>query len=88
MTWRIEVKPAAERQHLKLDAATRRRIKRALSELGVDENPFHNSHVRPLTGALKGDCRLRVGNWRVLFTPDREAKTLHIYTILPRGDAF
>lgn len=88
MTWRIEVTPAAERQYLRLDATTRRRIKRALSELGFLENPFQYSHVRPLTGALKGDCRLRVGNWRILFTPDREAKTLHVYAILPCGDAY
>lgn len=88
MTWRIEVKPAAERQYLRLDASTRRRIKTALAGLEVVENPFQYNHVRPLTGALKGDCRLRVGNWRNLFTPDREAGTLHVYAILPRGDAY
>ena len=29
MSWRIEVKPSAEKQYLKLDRPTRRRIKHA-----------------------------------------------------------
>lgn len=33
MNWTIEVKPAAEKQYLKLDRPTRRRIKEALSEI-------------------------------------------------------
>ena len=88
MTWRIEIKPSAEKQYLKLDKKTRRRIKNALVELQEEENPFFHTNVRPLTGKLKGDYRIRIGNWRALFTPDKETKTLHIYAILPRSDAY
>jgi mRNA-degrading endonuclease RelE of RelBE toxin-antitoxin system len=41
-----------------------------------------------LTGKLQGDYRLRVGDWRILITPDREKRILHVYAILPRGDAY
>ena len=44
--------------------------------------------VRPLTGKLKGDYRVRVGDWRLLFTPDRDSGVLHVFAILPRGDAY
>jgi mRNA-degrading endonuclease RelE of RelBE toxin-antitoxin system len=88
MTWRIDVKPSAEKQYLKLDRPTRRRIKEALRELESSETPFLHPRVRPLTGKLKGDCRVRVGDWRILLTPDRESKVLHVYAILPRGDAY
>ncbi len=40
--------------------------------------------------ALKGGdgFRLRVGNWRVLYTLDTEARTMTIAAILPRGEAY
>jgi mRNA interferase RelE/StbE len=88
MNWKIEIKPTAEKQYLRLDKKTRRRIKVALDELERDENPLFHKNVRPLTGQLKGDYRLRIGDWRLLFTPDKERKMIYIYAILPRGDAF
>jgi len=50
-------------------------------------NPLLHHDVRLLTGQLQGDYRLRVGDWRVLFTPEKEKKIIHIYAILPRGDS-
>jgi mRNA-degrading endonuclease RelE of RelBE toxin-antitoxin system len=87
-SWRIEVKPTAEKQYLKLDAATRRRIKEALREIESSERPLLHPRMRPLTGKLKGDYRARVGGWRMLLTPDTASKILHVYAILPRGDAY
>ena len=84
----IEVKPSAEKQYLKLDAPTRRRVMDALRDLESVENPLLHPRMRPLTGQLKGDYRLRVGGWRILMTPDRESKTLFAYAMLPRGDAY
>lgn len=51
MSWRIEVKPNAENQYLRLDQKTLRR-------------------------------------WRILLTPNRDARVLSVYAILPRGDAY
>ena len=87
-SWRIEIKPSAEKQYLKLDRKTRQRIKGALRSLEEEETPLLNPRVRPLTGKLKGDYRVRVGGWRVLFTPCRDSRVLHVYAILPRGDAY
>ena len=70
--WRIEVKPSAEKQYLKLDKKTRKRLKLVLRELEEAENPLLHPRVRPLAGKLKGDYRVRVGDWRILFAPDRE----------------
>lgn len=88
MNWRIEIKPSAEKQYLKLDRTTRRRIKEALHDLEIVEQPLLHPRVRPLTGSLKGDYRVRVGGWRLLITPDRESKLLHVYAVLPRGAAY
>jgi mRNA interferase RelE/StbE len=88
MSWRIEVKPSAEKQYLRLDKKTRRRIKDALYEIQEAERPLLHPRMRPLTGKLKGDYRVRIGSWRALLTADREARVLHVYAILPRGDAY
>jgi len=88
MNWKIEIKPRAEKQYLKLDKTTRKRIKKALVELEQKENALLAHGVRPLTGELEGDYRLRIGNWRVLFTPDKRKKIIYVYAILPRGSAY
>ena len=88
MTWRIDVKPSAEKQYLRLDGPTRRWIKEVLRELECSEMPLLHPRVKPLTGKLKGDWRVRVGDWRILLTADRESKVLRVYAILPRGDAY
>lgn len=88
MSWTIEIKPSALKQYRRLDATERRRIKEALRELELAVRPLLHPRVRPLTGKLKGDYRVRIGDRRVLLTPDREARVLHVYAILPRGDAY
>ena len=88
MSWLIDVKPSAEKQYLKLDRPTRQRLKTILHELENAEQPLRHQRVRPLTGKLKGDYRVRVGVWRVLLTPDRKSRVLYVYAVLPRGDAY
>ncbi|MFH2218934.1 MAG: type II toxin-antitoxin system RelE/ParE family toxin [Pseudomonadota bacterium] len=88
MNWKIEVKPFAEKYYLKLDKKTRARMKEALRELENTDDSVLRPSVRALTGKLRGDYRLRVGKWRVLFTPDVEKKTLYVFAILPRGNAY
>lgn len=88
MSWKVEVKPSAEKQYLKLDKKTRERIKESLIQLEKHKNPFLHENVKALTGELSGDYRLRVGKWRILFTPDKKSELLFIYAILPRGNAY
>ncbi len=88
MSWKIEIKPTAEKYYLKLAKNNRRRVKEALLELQNSDDPFLAPNVRPLTGTLRGDYRVRVGKWRILFTPDRKNKRIYVYAILPRGDAY
>ena len=88
MSWKIEVKPTAEKYYLRLGKNSRKRMMQALRELEEAKEPLSHPSVRPLTGKLQGDYRLRVGKWRVLFTPDRDKKMIYVYTILPRGNAY
>ncbi len=88
MSWKIEIKPSAEKYYLKLDKKARKRIRKALLDLENSENPLIDPNVRALTGKLQGDYRLRVGDLRILFTPDKENKVIYVFAILPRGDAY
>lgn len=88
MNWKIEIKPSAEKSYSKLGKDTRKRIKEALKKLESSTNHLLQDNVRPLTGELKGDYRLRVGDWIVLFTPDKHRKVIYVYAILPRGSAY
>jgi len=88
MSWKIEVKPTAEKYYRKLDKKTRKRVKKALQELEQEGNPLLHHDVKALIGQLQGDYRLRVGDWRILFTPDKDKKIIYVYAVLPRGDAY
>ncbi len=88
MSWLIEIKPTAEKQYLRLDKTTRQRIKRVLRDLETCENPLLHPRARALTGKLKGDYRVRIDGWRILMTPNRDDHVLHVFAIIPRGDAY
>lgn len=54
---------------------------------GLAANPFApNKNVTALKG-VEG-FRLRVGNWRILYTLDTEARMMTIAAIVPRGGAY
>ena len=88
MNWTIEITPSAEKSYKRLDRQTRQRVKKALLELQESEFPLSHPNVRALTGHLRGDYRLRVGKYRILFTPGSQTERLHVYAVLPRGNAY
>ncbi|WP_085994187.1 type II toxin-antitoxin system RelE family toxin [Oceanobacillus senegalensis] len=60
------------------------RISTALNGLTI-QPPLGD--IRPLTGR-KGQLRLRVGTYRVIFEIDRNEKMIYILTIDNRGDVY
>ena len=63
----------------KMDKPTKQRIR-----VGIEELPAGD--VKVLQG-VHGSFRLRIGNWRILFSYINENKIL-IEKIAPRGDAY
>ena len=82
--YRLVVKPTACRQIRQLNPPVARRIVEELQQLRVNPRP---PGVRKLHGVLHG-YRLRVGDWRVLYTVDDEAKEVHVYRIKHRREAY
>ncbi len=66
MTYRIEWRPRARKSFLALDKPVRRRIGEAVDALAADRRP---AAAKMITGA-HGVLRIRVGDYRVLYTID------------------
>lgn len=81
--WRVEISRRAERDLRRLDPPVRKRIFEALDRL-VDDPPAGD--VMRLTGSE--EWRLRVGEWRVRFGLDRDARTVLVLRVLSRGRAY
>lgn len=82
----IVFRRAAERMLERLPAERRRQIVGRIERL-VSGSPSRNLDVRPLAGA-PGLFRLRVGDYRVLFSVDAAADTVTIELIRGRGDVY
>ena len=83
--YRIEIEAAAEKRLRRMPGNTAKLIRSKL--LALAANPFApNNNVRKLTG--RDGYRLRVGDWRVLYTVDRARAVVAVMVIKPRGRAY
>ncbi|HEV2176959.1 MAG TPA: type II toxin-antitoxin system RelE/ParE family toxin [Terriglobia bacterium] len=84
MDWAVELSRGAEKDLKRLPRDIRERLIRAVDEL--QEDPFRGD-VRPLKGPeWKGRYRKRVGSYRIIFTPNHQAKALFISAVLIRSE--
>jgi mRNA interferase RelE/StbE len=67
-----------------LERQVRQRISEALDRYAADE---HGDVLR-LTDVEPPEWRLRVGDWRVRFRLDFEARILYVLRVLPRDKAY
>jgi mRNA interferase RelE/StbE len=81
MKYPIEWRPRARKDLGRLDPEVRRRVVDAVSRLSDDQ-----SGVRQLEGYKPPLFRIRVGDWRILFTI--EAGVATIQRVLPRDKAY
>ena len=80
---RIELRPAAARALRKLDPAARTRVQGAIALLAQDPRP-------PAARALRGrdGLRVRVGDYRILYTVDDGVLLVVVVTLGHRRDVY
>lgn len=61
-------------------------IMAALERIAADPSA-PNNNVRPLKGIPNG-FRIRVGDWRVSYTIDRDSSVIDVFEVAPRGGAY
>jgi len=81
--YRIEFRPAALRELRKIDRSTQPRIQGAISLLAIDPRPPAS---RPLRG--RDGYRLRVGDYRIMYTIDDGILLIVVVTIGHRRDVY
>jgi len=81
--YRLEISQLAHRQVRKLPASTRERINKAIDGLGENPRPYG---TRKLTAG--GGYRIRVGDYRVLYKVDDEARMVTVYRVMARDDVY
>ena len=69
----------------RLDAKLRRRIRAKVTSVAEDPTASNRNldHLNGMDG-----YRLRVGDWRVIFELDHEARTLNVRAVRERGSAY
>jgi mRNA interferase RelE/StbE len=81
--WGVAFTPRARRDLRALDPQIRDRVLSVIDRV-VARDPALD--VRRLTGST--ELRVRVGDWRVRFTRDVDAKLIVVQRVLPRGRAY
>lgn len=75
---KIIIVKSAKKSLKKMDKKTRDRILEAIQKIPLGD-------IKKLQG-LETDYRLRVGNYRVLYS--QKSDMIEIYAVLPRGEAY
>lgn len=88
MHWAVKVSSAAEKHYNRLDKKAGGKIKQKLLDVSALPNPLTHKDVKPLTGDLNGFYRLRVGEYRVVFSIIHDRKTIAVVNIAPRGNVY
>ena len=83
MTWEVEWSRPAQRDLRRLDQNTAQRIADAVDNFAATGH----GDVRPLKGRER-QWRLRVGDWRVIFTYAPDVEAVQVARVLPRGRAY
>ncbi len=83
MAWNLAFEPSAARQLAALDPPIGKRIRAALRRLARDPQAAPN--VIAMTG---GGYRLRVGDWRVIYTLHADTVVILVLRIAHRREAY
>lgn len=83
--YEIRLSRRAHRYYERLPPEIAARLQRCFAALG--RNPYGGGDIKPIQGAM-GLYRCRVGDLRVMYEVDRQARVVTVLAILPRGDAF
>ena len=86
MAYKITYRRDAAKALRRVQPAKAEDITAAVERIAADPSA-PNNNVRPLQGIPNG-FRIRVGDWRVSYTIDREARVIDVFEVASRGGAY
>ena len=84
MSYRVELRPAADREYARLSPDVRAAVLTMLRDLGIEPRRRGVAAVRGRPGVL----RARVGDYRVLFKVDDHQRVVSVGRIALRGRVY
>ena len=81
MSYRIEIGPRADAQLAALDAAIGASVERKILWLGQNAATIVHRRLVNMPDALSGLCKLRVGDYRILYWVYHSQKPFRLYPI-------
>lgn len=88
MAYRVEVGPQADVQLAELDPAVGAAIERKIIWLAENAAAMIHRRLVGMPDDLAGLCKLRVGDWRVLYWIYHREKIVRIYWIQHRSEVY
>ena len=85
MNWTVEFTPAARREFDRLDGSIQDRISQKIDQLERSGPVTVGVKMLYAAGRL---CRVRVGDWRIIFEIDFEVRVITIAHIAHRSEAY
>lgn len=85
MTYKVEFTPQAEQDILLLDKTVAENIVNKIDRLS--ENVKSIIHF-PLKGRFKGKYKLRVGDWRIIYSVEHASRIITIYAVRHRSEVY
>ncbi|MGI9088446.1 MAG: type II toxin-antitoxin system RelE family toxin [Chthoniobacterales bacterium] len=83
MSWRVELQRSAEKELKRVSAQNRARIIEALRRLEAEAFPSGGRKLQNRDG-----FRIRVGNYRILYTVDSDARVVRVTAIGDRKEVY
>ncbi|MBI2920062.1 MAG: type II toxin-antitoxin system RelE/ParE family toxin [Planctomycetes bacterium] len=83
LTWRVELETRARREYLDLESSVAGRVAAVLDDLQKNPRPPGAKRLVGIAG-----FRVRVGDWRILYTIDDPNRLVRIYRIRNRKDVY
>jgi mRNA interferase RelE/StbE len=88
MAYRVEIGPAASDQMDALDVAVATSIERKIIWLAENAANILHRRLVGMPSDLQGLCKLRIGDYRVLYWIDHDQQLLRLYRVQHRSAVY
>jgi mRNA interferase RelE/StbE len=88
VAYRVVVLPSAEADLKNLDPEVRRRVLRRILWLGENAPRMIHYQLTNMPDDLVGLCRLRMGDYRILYRAYHQQQVLKVYRIQHRSEVY
>ena len=78
--------PEAQAFFAAADLPLARKLGRCFRQL--ERDPRRHNNIKRLSGQLAGRLRYRLGDWRVIYRIDDDARQVHVLTIAHRSEVY